>query len=102
MPHTYEITVQPLDQDGGMAKTPPLTFRVTNHDDLLDIVSKTRARGVIPNDEAMEFAIGLKLFSEVMIRHRKLPLFEGLWPHFGDFMKRLKGSSMSQGDGSSA
>lgn len=92
MPHTYQITVQPLDQDGAVNGTPPLTFAVTNHDDLLDIVSKTRARGVIPDEEAAEFAIGLKLFSEVMIRHRKTPLFEPLWPHFGEFMKRLKGT----------
>lgn len=91
MPHKYEITVQPLDQDGKPGDTLPLTFTVTNHDDLLEIVTKTRARGVIPDEEATEFAIGLKLFSEVMIRHRKLPLFEELWPHFGDFMKRLKG-----------
>lgn len=91
MPHKYAITVQPLDQEGGAAEITPLTFVVTNHDDLLDIVAKTRARGVVPDQEAAEFAIGLKLFSEVMIRHRKLPLFEGLWPHFGEFMKRLKG-----------
>ena len=69
---------------------PPLIFTVTNHDDLLEIASKTRALQAVPDEESSEFAIGLKLFSEVLIRHRKSPLFESLWPHFGDFMKRLK------------
>lgn len=90
MPHRYQITVQPLDPQGVAGQTPPLTFIVTNHDELLDIVLKTRARNVVPDEEAAEFAIGLKLFSEVMIRHRKSDLFEALWPHFGEFMTRLK------------
>lgn len=90
MTHRYEITVQPLDPEGSASETPPLIFTVTNHDDLLEIVAKTRALGVVPDEQAPELAVGLKLFSEVLIRHRKAPLFEGLWPHFGDFMKRLK------------
>ena len=91
MPHRYQITVQPLNEDGTASDPSPLTFTVLNHDELLDIVSKTRARGVVPEDEATEFAIGLKLFSEVMMRHRKSELFAPLWPEFGEFMKRLKG-----------
>lgn len=91
MPHRYQVTVQPLGEDGAESEAPPLTFIVSNHDELLDIVSKTRAKGVVPDDEAAEFAIGLKLFSEVMMRHRKTELFEPLWPYFAEFMKRLKG-----------
>jgi len=99
MPHRYKITVQPLDEDGSAEDTAPLTFTVTNHDDLLEIASKTRAIQAVPGDEALEFAIGLKLFSEVLIRHRKAPLFENLWPHFGDFMKQLKSHKPTRRDG---
>lgn len=91
MPHKYQITIQPLDEGGVASAASPLTFTVSNHDELLDIVAKTRTKSVVPEDEATEFAIGLKLFSEVMMRHRKTELFEPLWPHFGEFMKRLKG-----------
>ena len=36
------------------------------------------------------FAVGLKLFSEVMLEHRDHPLFQEFLPQFGQFMKNLK------------
>ena len=43
-------------------------------------------------EESTEFALGLKLFTEVMLRNKKHPLFEDLRPHIVDFMKKLKSS----------
>ena len=40
--------------------------------------------------DTIEFIVGLKLFSEVMLRHRKHPLFEEFLPEFSKFMKKLK------------
>jgi hypothetical protein len=34
--------------------------------------------------------LGLKLFSEVIIRNRHNPLFEDFAPSFKEFMKKLK------------
>ncbi|UHD45233.1 DUF3861 domain-containing protein [Aureimonas altamirensis] len=87
MAHHYRITVEPLGTDGAGDR---LEFEVANHDDLLEIVDSVREKAVIPASEAAEFSIGLKLFADVLRRHRRDPLFEPLWPHFGDFMKRLK------------
>ena len=90
MPSFYAITVKPTDKSGTPNTVKPLTFRVSNHDDLLAIVRRVEINEPVPPAEAAEFVIGLKLFLEVMIRHRKDALFEPLWPYMGEFMKRLK------------
>ena len=84
MPHSYRVTLCP--QDGHS----PLEFDVTNHDDILQLVERIRASAILPEDEAAACLVGLKLFGEVMLRHRTDPLFADLFPHFGLFMKRLK------------
>lgn len=90
MPSYYAITVQPTDASGTPDQVAPLAFTVSNHDDLLAILRRVETNKPVPIAEAAEFVIGLKLFLEVMIRHRKDALFEPLWPHVGNFMKRLK------------
>jgi hypothetical protein len=40
-------------------------------------------------EEAVLFALGLKLFSEVMLKHPAKPLFAKLAPAFGAFIKSL-------------
>ena len=68
-----------------------LTFG--SHDDLLQIVQRVQAKSLFTNDEeAAQFAVGLKMFSEVMLKHRDHPLFAELKPAFGSFMKKLKAS----------
>ena len=86
MPHQYRITVQSIDRESD-----ELTFRVSNHDDLIEVAGRMRTRGLLPEEEVIPFTIGLKLFTEVLIRHRRDPLFEDLWKETGRFMKRLKG-----------
>lgn len=51
---------------------------------------------IMCNDEFLNdklFAVGLKLFSEVLLQNRKNPLFEDIAPAFRDFMKKLKNSN---------
>lgn len=87
MPHHYRVTVEPLDATNTAT---PLVFETSNHDEVLGIVDRIRAKAIVPDDEAASFAIGLKLFTETMLRHRKHPLFAELQPHIGTFMKTLK------------
>lgn len=96
MPHSYRITVQNLTPVPSANTAPSITFEVTNHDEILGLVERVAARGFLPDDEAAEFTVGLKLFSEVMLRHRRDPLFADLFPHFSAFMKRLKGDAPSE------
>lgn len=83
--HRYRIAVEPLD--GGS----PLVFEASTHDDLLAIVERIRASGDFEGDRAPAFAVGLKLFSESLLAHKALPHFAALAPHFGEFMRALKG-----------
>jgi hypothetical protein len=90
--HRYRITVEHLaDADGNQpADTTPLVFEAGNHDDILKIVERMRGREDLAPESAAAFAVGLKLFGEVMLEHRKAPLFAEFAPHFRDFMQKLK------------
>ena len=44
-------------------------------------------------NHSIEFAIGLKMFGEVILKNKNLPLFKEFYPAFGDFMKKLKSSN---------
>lgn len=96
MPHRYRVTVESLSAEPPAGGSGSLTFDVTNHDEILGLVDRVAARDLLPEDEAAEFTIGLKLFSEIMLRHRREPLFAELFPHFGAFMKRLKDDAPSE------
>jgi hypothetical protein len=89
--HLYRITVEHLeDPKGNPVAQQPLSFEVKNHDDLFTIVEKVKAKGLFEAHEAESFAIGLKLFREVMLNHRDSEVFANLNPHFSEFMKEFK------------
>ena len=96
MPHVYRVIVQrlsntPLDGEAGV-----LSFDVTNHDEIIQLVERVKSRAILPNEEAAAFTIGLKLFGDVMLHHRHETPFAELFPHFGAFMKRLKAQASEQ------
>lgn len=90
MPHHFEITVQPMGADGDTPDREPLRFTVANHDDIMAIAARIASKKALPADAAAPFAVGLKLFTEVMLQHCKNPLFAELQPHIADFIRRLK------------
>jgi hypothetical protein len=84
-----------LEQVAGIAPAgpqhAPLELDFENHDDILSIVERLQSRQLFAEPgQSTEFAIGLKLFSEVMLKNRQHPLFEELAPAFKAFMQRLK------------
>jgi len=90
--HQYKLTLAYLKNNKGekMARE-PLEISFENHDDIFNIIDRQKAKGLFGDaQQATEFAIGLKLFSEVMLKNRKHPLFEELAPAFSEFMKKLK------------
>ena len=89
--HQYRLTLEHLaDNKGRPVDRQPLSFNVTNHDDLYDIVERVQAKGLFEPEEAKAFAIGLKLFREVMLHNRGKEVFRELDPHFSAFMKAFK------------
>ena len=90
--HQYRITVEHLADAKGNPSTyeEPLVFETGNHDDILRIVGLMKSRDDLTAEQATSFAVGLKLFSEVMLENKGHPLFADFQPHFLDFMKKLK------------
>lgn len=90
--HKYKLTLEHLATAKGETSThQPLQLEFDNHDDIFSIIERMQARNLFNNEnQSTEFAIGLKMFSEVMLKNRKHPLFEELAPAFSEFMKKLK------------
>jgi hypothetical protein len=89
--HLYRLTLEHLEDNKGNAiDRTPLKFDVKNHDDLYAIVEKVKAKGLFDDNDATAFAIGLKLFREVMLNNRGNEVFKELDPHFSEFMKAFK------------
>lgn len=95
--HRYRITLEHL-----AGKKPddnlhaPLQFECGNHDDVFAIIARLQEAALFDQEESAAFALGLKLFSEVMLHHRDHVLFEPLKESFGTFMKSLKAASAPQ------
>ena len=89
--HLYKFTVEHLeDSKGCSTESDSLTFEARNHDDLFKIVEAMKGKQAIDEEDTAAFAIGLKLFSEVMLKNRNNELFRQFKPHFVSFMKELK------------
>ena len=98
--HRYQVTLDYLsDKDGVAVSREPLSFEVGNHDDIFMIVEWMRGRGDFNENDATAFGVGLKLFSEVMLKNN--PLFSSFMPHFMEFMKNLKKGPAEGGSGQS-
>jgi hypothetical protein len=80
----YKITVQSLDSDKN------LTFETENHDDLFKIFDKAQGSGKFAGDEAYSFILGLKLFTEVLLKKKNFSPFDIIRPSISEFMKALK------------
>ena len=91
--YRYRVTVEMLTDAKGepLDRQRVLSFMTANHDNLLEIARglKTRDLG-LDEHESAALAIGLKLFGEVVLTHRKEPLFATLQPALGSFLHDLK------------
>ena len=90
--HQYHITVQHLaDAQGNPSTyTEKLEFNTSNHDDIFSIVERLKTAALFDEQTTQSFALGLKLFSEVMLENRDHILFKEFSPAFTQFMKNLK------------
>ena len=90
--HTYEVTLKHMTNAQGNPSTytETLSFNSYNHDDIFKVLDVIQNSQMLNDEAAKSFAVGLKLFSEVMLEHKNLPLFKDFMPHFGQFMKALK------------
>lgn len=69
----------------------PIEIEFGNHDNIFTIIERMKQRDRFKTEQdSVEFAIGLKLFSEVMLKNKDNPLFEEFRPAFGGLMKKIK------------
>ncbi|MEJ5033840.1 DUF3861 domain-containing protein [Acinetobacter sp. MYb177] len=96
--HTYEVTLKHITDAQGNPSTYTdiLSFNTYNHDDIFKVLHVIQNSQMLDDEAAKSFTVGLKLFSEVMLEHKNLPLFKDFMPHFGQFMKALKQTVKTQ------
>ncbi|MDB9724106.1 DUF3861 domain-containing protein [Polaribacter sp.] len=71
----------------------PIELEFGNHDNIFEIIKRMKKRNRFKTEQdSIEFAIGLKLFSEVMLKNKDNPLFEDFRPAFRELMKKIKSS----------
>ena len=87
----YQIDLKELSLKDGSEPGKNLSFEFENHDDLFKIFDLIKTKNLFEDESTShEFSLGLKLFTEVMLKNRKHPLFEDLQPAISEFMKKLK------------
>jgi len=95
--YRYKITVEALTgANGEPVEGRTLSFEAANHDDILGIVERMRARLPFDGDTIASLGIGLKLFSEVALMERDDPMFAVIRPALGEFVRGLKQRSVAQ------
>lgn len=95
--YRYKITVETLTGAKGVpTEGRSLTFEAANHDDILEIVERMRARLPFDGDTVASLGIGLKLFSEVALMQRNDPMFAMIGPALSEFVRGLKQRSASE------
>jgi Domain of Unknown Function with PDB structure (DUF3861) len=95
--YRYKITVEALTgAKGEPVEGRTLSFEAANHDDILGIVERMRARLPFDGDTVASLGIGLKLFSEVALRQRNDPMFATIRPALGEFVRGLKERSTGE------
>lgn len=88
----YKIQMEEIALKDGSSSGKRLSFEFENHDDLFAILESGKIdHHFVSEADRTEFLIGLKLFSEVMLRDKNNPLFDDFRPAFLEFMKKLKG-----------
>lgn len=89
----YKITLEHTSNPKGDELQQPVTVEFDNYDNLFNIINILKEKNHFNDvNQSVEFAIGLKLFSEVMLRNKTNPLFEEMLPAFKEFMGKLKSS----------
>lgn len=89
--YKFRISVQALDErDQPQVDEQALQFVAGNHDNILEIARRLRQGLHFDEQTSDAFAVGLKLFTEVLLQNKDDPLFTELKPAVTAFMKKLK------------
>ncbi len=91
--HLYKFTIEHLeDSKGNTVESNPLIFETGIHENLFKITEMMNGKMDLDEADTTAFAVGLKLFGEVMLKNKDNELFKQFKPHFSHFMRELKKS----------
>jgi hypothetical protein len=90
--HRYRLALVriPAEGEDRSQGAPSLAFEFESHDEVFELLARP-GHPELGEEDRRELVVGLKLLGGVMLRNRELPMFRELQPHFGAFMKALKG-----------
>jgi len=89
----YKITLEHTFSPKEEGLNPALTLEFDNHDEVFSIIKRLQEKDHFDDaEQSAQFAIGLKMFSEVMLKNRDNALFSEFAPEFKNFMTKLKSS----------
>lgn len=94
----YKLSLQEIELKDGTQQDKSVTFEFENHDNILDIIDRVQNSKLFSEADTKQFVVGLKLFSEVMMKNKHNPVFADIIPVFGQFMKKFKGEVSTQTD----
>ncbi len=78
----YRVVLEQVSAKTGAELPAPISLTFDNHDHVFAIAEYLQQKDLFDNvQETAQFAIGLKMFSEVMIKNKSNLLFEELLPH---------------------
>lgn len=89
--HSYRLTLEHIADKEGAASGATTVVETTNHDELIGLIARIRAKG--RDEEDVRLTLGLKLMTEVMLADRTNPLYADFMPHLGKLIGRLKAQS---------
>ncbi|UOO90894.1 DUF3861 domain-containing protein [Vitreoscilla massiliensis] len=85
--HQYRISVEKIEAS---ATRHVMTFAASNHDDIEKVLQHLQRKLPVSKAEQQAFAVGLKLFSEVVLKHRNEAPFDELFGIIGSLMRTVK------------
>lgn len=88
--YNFRVTLDRLPLEQPPTESSRVCFDVSNHDDIFHIIDMMSKRPEFTPEDGKAFAVGLKLMTDVIMRHRNDPFFSELSPHVGDMMKIIK------------
>lgn len=86
----YTLELSQLRDKNGVDTRRALSVNFKNHDDIFEIIEKIKSKKILADNDAITFAIGIKLLSEVALEHRKDEFIKEFFPHLKDFMFKIK------------
>lgn len=90
--NTYKITLEEVSlMRESETKHERIELEFENHDNIFQIIKTLQEKNIFESKaQATEFGIGIKLFTEVLMKSKNNPLFTELIPAMSSFMRKLK------------